>query len=150
MGANSATRCLDAFIADVGAKLGLFDAFKPHVVRSDQGTAFTSYHFWEFLAARQIHQSLACTYTPQQNSHVERFFGIVFGTARVLLAAANLPPTFHPFALQTAAWLQNRLPRSTRNWQSPYFLLGRQHPSVENLYALDCLCAATIPRPRRV
>ena len=118
-------------------------------MRSDQGTAFTSYHFWEFLAARQIHQSLACTYTPQQNSHVERFFGIVFGTARVLLAAANLPPTFHPFALQTAAWLQNRLPRSTRNWQSPYFLLSRQHPSVENLYAFGCLCAATIPRPRR-
>ena len=149
MDAESATRCLDAFIADVGAKLGLFDTFKPHVVRSDQGTAFTSHHFWEFLAVRQIHQSLACTYTPQQNSHVERFFGIVFGTARVLLAAANLPPTFHPFALQTAAWLQNRLPRSTRNWQSPHFLLSRQHPSVENLYAFGCLCAATTPRPRR-
>ena len=149
MDATSATSCLEAFIADVGAKLGLYHEFKPHVVRSDQGTAFTSYHFGEFLAARQIHQSLACTYTPQQNSHVERFFGIVFGTARVLLAAANLPPTFHPFALQTAAWLQNRLPRSTRNWQSPYFLLSRQHPSVANLYAFGCLCAATIPRPRR-
>jgi len=38
-------RCLDAFIADVGAKLGLFDAFKPHVVRSDQDliTKFGSY-----------------------------------------------------------------------------------------------------------
>jgi len=149
MDAASATSCLDAFIADVGAKLGLYEQFKPHIVRSDQGKAFTSYHFGEFLAARQIHQSLACTYTPQQNSHVERFFGIVFGTARVLLAAANLPPTFHPFALQTAAWLQNRLPRSTRNWQSPFFLLSRQQPSVEGLYAFGCLCAATIPKPRR-
>ena len=67
----------------------------------------------------------------------------------VRLAAANLPPTFHPFALQTAAWLQNRLPRSTRNWQSPFYLLSRALPSVENAYAFGCLCAAVIPVPRR-
>ena len=57
--------------------------------------------------------------------------------------------TFHPFALQTAAWLQNRLPRSTRNWQSPFHLLSRALPSVENVYAFGCLCAAVIPVPRR-
>ena len=147
--AATATRCLEAFIAQLAALLGLFSGFKPHVVRSDQGSAFTSFHFSEFLAARQILQSLACTYTPQQNSHAERFIGIIFGTARVLLAAANLPPTFHPFALQTAAWLQNRLPRSTRNWQSPFHLLSRALPSVENVYAFGCLCAAVIPVPRR-
>ena len=41
----------------------------------------------------------------------------------------------HLHALQTAAWLQNRLPRSTRNWQSPFHLLSRMLPSVENVYA---------------
>ena len=62
--AATATRCLEAFIAQLAALLGLFSGFKPHVVRSDQGSAFTSFHFSEFLAARQILQSLACTYTP--------------------------------------------------------------------------------------
>ena len=90
--------------------MGFHGNFKPLVVRSDQGSAFVSHHFREFLSAHQIHQSLACTYTPQQNAHAERFFGVAFSTARVLLAAANLPPTFHPFALQTAVWIHNRLP----------------------------------------
>ena len=57
-------------------------------------------------------------------------WGIVFGTARVLLAAARLPPTFHPFALQTATWITNRLPRPSRGDQSPYFLLSRSRPSL--------------------
>ena len=85
-----AVASLSLFMADVAAKMGLGTAFKPCVVRSDQGTAFVSHHFREFLSDRQIRQSLAATYTPQQNSHVERFWGSVFGTARVLLAAANL------------------------------------------------------------
>ena len=104
---------LGTFTADVAAHMGLHGPFKPLVVRSDQGSAFVSYHFREFLTERQIKQSLAAAYTPQQSSHIERFWGIVFGTARVLLAAANLPPSFHPFALQTSAWIANGRVRPT-------------------------------------
>ena len=68
-------------------------------------------------------------------------WGTVFATARVLLAAANLPPTFHPFALQTAMWITNRLPRPSLGNQSPYFLLTRALPDLSNLYAFGCLCA---------
>ena len=94
MTALVAAGALESYSAELASLMGFHGGFKPLVVRSDQGSAFVSFYFREFLAARQIHQSLACTYTPQQNSHAERFFGVVFATARVLLAAAGLPPTF--------------------------------------------------------
>ena len=49
---------------------------------------------------------------------------------------------------QLAAVAEEMVSRSTRNWQSPHFLLSRQHPSVENLYAFGCLCM-TIGRRSR-
>ena len=139
-----ATACLELFTADVAAKMGLTSPFKPCVVRSDQGSAFVSHHFREFLSARQIQLSLAAVYTPQQNSVVENMWGIVFGTARVLLANARLPPNFHPYALQTAAWIMNRLPRPSFDNRAPFHFLSRQLPSLENLRSFGCLCRFTL------
>ena len=147
--ATVASAALATFTADVAAKMNLHYAFKPAVVRTDQGSAFISHHFREFLDDRQIQLSLACTYTPQQNAHVERYWGIVFATARVLLCAANLPPSFHPFALQTSAFITNRLPRPSRANQSPLFLISRAVPDVSYLYAFGCLCAVLLPKPWR-
>ena len=147
--ASVASASLATFTADVAAKMRLTCTFKPSVVRTDQGSAFISHHFREFLDNRQVQLSLACTYTPQQNSHVERFWGITFATARVLLCAANLPPAFHPFALQTAAFLSNRLPRPSRGNQSPIFLLSRAPSDVSDLYCFGCLCAITLPHAWR-
>jgi hypothetical protein len=62
-------------------------------------------------------------------------------TARVLLAAANLPPIFHPFAIQTAAWIHNRLPRPSRGNETPYYVLTRSLPSLAMLYCFGCLAA---------
>ena len=149
MTALVAAGALESYSAELASLLGFHGGFKPLVVRSDQGSAFVSFYFREFLSARQIHQSLACTYTPQQNSHAERFFGVVFATARVLLAAANLPPTFHPFAIQTATWIHNRLPRPSRGNDSPYYTLTRSLPSLAALYCFGCLAAVVIPVPRR-
>jgi transposase InsO family protein len=144
-----ATSSLSEFIADVGAKLGFQTAYKPYVVRSDQGSAFVSSSFHEFLTDRQIQQSLACVYTPKQNSHIERTWGIVFGTARVILAAANLPPSIHPFALHTSTWITNRLPRPSRGHRSPFEMLTRELPDLSYLYSFGCLCKLTIPSTRR-
>ena len=149
MTALVAAGALESYSAELASLMGFHGGFKPLVVRSDQGSAFVSFYFREFLAARQIHQSLACTYTPQQNSHAERFFGVVFATARVLLAAAGLPPTFHPFAIQTAAWIHNRLPRPSRGDVTPYFVLTRSLPSLATLHCFGCLAAVVIPIPRR-
>jgi transposase InsO family protein len=67
MTAAVATAALDAFTAEMGAHMGFHGTFKPFIIRSDQGSAFVSHYFREFLQAHQIHQSLECVYTPQQN-----------------------------------------------------------------------------------
>ena len=150
MTATLASSSLSIFIADVASKMGLDSTYKPHIVRSDQGSAFVSREFREFAADNQINLSLAATYTPQQNSHIERFWGTIFGTGRVLLAAANLPPSLHPFAIQAAAWLANRLPRPSRANKSPFELLSHTLPDFHYLYTFGCLCTIVTPPARRV
>jgi hypothetical protein len=66
MTATVATAALDAFTAEMGAHMGFHVTFKPFIVRSDQGSAFVSHHFREFLQAHQIHQSLACLHSPTE------------------------------------------------------------------------------------
>ena len=66
MTALVAAGALESYSAELASLMGFHGGFKPLIVRSDQGSAFVSFHFREFLSARQIHQSLACTYTPQQ------------------------------------------------------------------------------------
>ena len=149
MTAAVATASLGAFTADVAALMGFHGHFKPLIVRSDQGSAFISHFFREFLNSWQTKQTLSAVYTPQQNSHIERFWGVVFGTCRVLLAAANLPPTFHPFAVQTAVWIHNRLPRANLGNVSPFYVLTRLAPDLEYLYCFGCLCSVVLPTPRR-
>ena len=97
-----ATAALASFIADLTRHMGLVAPIKPQVIITDQGSAFVSHHFREFVAHGQMALRFSSTYTPQQNSHIERMWGYAFGTARVFLAAANLPPSYHPFAVQTA------------------------------------------------
>jgi len=64
MTASVAQASLERFIADLRVKQGLTESFKPQVVRSDQGPAFVSHHFREFLSAQHMQQSLSCIYQP--------------------------------------------------------------------------------------
>ena len=55
----------------------------PIVVRTDQGAAFTSAVFAEYIRSLSAELSLAVVYTPQQNSPIERAWGSIFNTARI-------------------------------------------------------------------
>ena len=144
-----ASATLAVYIADVSAKMGSAVPLKPSVVNCDNGSAFVSQHFRELLAERQIQLRFSPPYTPQLNGHVEAMWGTTFGTARVLLAAANLPPSMHPFAMQCARWIENRLPKPTRGHQSPVYMLSKQLPDLSHLYTFGCLCLVTLPKPLR-
>src|SRR6056297_1483400 len=57
---------------------------------------------------------------------------------------------FHPFAMQAAVWITNRLPRPSRGGKSPFQMLSHKLPDIVYLYAFGCLCATVLPTPRRV
>ena len=144
-----ASTTLALFIADISAKMQSSVTIKPHVVNCDNGSAFISNHFREFLADRQIQLRFSPPYTPQLNSQIEAMWGTTFGTARVLLAAANLPPSMHPFAMQCARWIENRLPKPSRGNQSPVYMLSKALGDLSHLYTFGCLCLVTLPGPLR-
>ena len=144
-----ASTTLALFIADISAKMKSSVPIKPHVVNCDNGSAFISRHFREFLADRQIQLRFSPPYTPQLNSQIEAMWGTTFGTARVLLAAANLPPSMHPFAMQCARWIENRLPKPSRGNQSPVYLISKALGDLSHLYTFGCLCLVTLPGPLR-
>ena len=144
-----ASMALAMFMADITAKMQSAVPSKPHVVNCDNGSAFISRHFREFLADKQIQLRFSPPYTPQLNSQIEAMWGTTFGTARVLLAAASLPPSMHPFAMQAARWIENRLPKPSRGNQSPVYMLSKALPDLSHLYTFGCLCLVTLPGPLR-
>ena len=144
-----ATQTLSLILADIAAKMQSAVAVKPYVVNCDNGSAFISRHFREFLADRQIALRFSPPYQPQLNAQIESMWCTTFATARVLLASASLPPSLHPFAMQTARWIENRLPKPTRGNQTPVFMLSKQLPDLSHLYTFGCLCLVTLPGPLR-
>ena len=144
-----ATQTLSLILADIAAKMQSAVPLKPFVVNCDNGSAFISKHFREFLADRQIALRFSPPYTPQLNAQIESMWCTTFATARVLLASASLPPSLHPFAMQTARWIENRLPKPTRGNQTPAFMLSKQLPDLSHLYTFGCLCLVTLPGPLR-
>ena len=144
-----ATQTLSLILADIAAKMQSAVPLKPFVVNCDNGSAFISKHFREFLADRQIALRFSPPYTPQLNAQIESMWCTTFATARVLLASASLPPSLHPFAMQTARWIENRLPKPTRGNQTPVFMLSKQLPDLSHLYTFGCLCLVTLPGPLR-
>ena len=149
MKSDDARSALEQFLADVTAKMALTVPLKPHVVVTDQGSGFTATHFADFLASAQVAHRLSCAYEPRQNSYAERMWGTCFSTARVLLASARLPPPYYTFALQTAAYLHNRLPQPSRGNLSPFFILARQPADLTFLRSFGCFARLYIPVPTR-
>ena len=144
-----ARQSLEKLLADMSSLMGLTHTLKPQVLYSDQGAAFMSKYFSEFLADVQIRHAPSTVYTPAQNSYVERMWGTRFSMARALLAHANLGPSWHPWALQTANWILNRLPQPSRGNLSPYFILARSPASVAYLRTFGCLVRVLVPAARR-
>lgn len=144
-----AKACLESLVADIRMLMGLTHRFIPHVVVSDQGTQFMSAYFRDFLTEDQIAHRPAVVYTPQQNSFIERMWGTRFAAARTLLKAANLGPSFHPFAVQTSNWICNRMPQPWRANLSPFYILSRRLASAAYLKVFGSLCRMTIPWARR-
>ena len=149
MTSQLAAMSMDLFLAELSSMMGLSHPLKPHKIVTDQGSAFMAVHFLDFLASGQRWHRPAATYTPQQNHAIERIWGTTFGYTRTLLIAARLPANMHPWAVQCATWILNRLPQPSRNNCSPYWLLTRTPADIRFLRVFGCLCRITIPPARR-
>lgn len=107
------------------------------VIRTDNGVEFL---YPEFYAKFGILHQTSCVETPQQNSIVERKHRHILNVTRCLLFHANLPKIFWSFAVKHAIYLINRLPSASIDNYSPYELLYKHLPVLNELKVFGSLC----------
>jgi transposase InsO family protein len=88
---------------------------------SDNGGEFVKLRF--FFQQHGISHLTTPPHTPEHNGLSERKHRHLVETARCLFNHASLPLTFWTFALQTTAYLINRLPTPGLNMRSPHIVL---------------------------
>jgi hypothetical protein len=89
------------------------------VLRSDNGGEYLSYEFQQYLKTHGIVHQTTCSYTPQQNGVAERKNRHLLEVVRASLIEAHMPLSYWGEALTSAAYLINRVPSSTINFQTP-------------------------------
>uniref|UniRef100_A0A5B6Z677 Putative polyprotein n=1 Tax=Davidia involucrata TaxID=16924 RepID=A0A5B6Z677_DAVIN len=126
-----------------------FDA-KIRVLRSDNGTEYANGEFRAYLADHGILHQTTCVDTPAQNGVAERKNRHLLEVARSLIFTMQVPTNFWGDAVLTAAYLINRMPLSTLDFQVPLDLLqgtslGHRFP----LRVFGCVCFVHDHRPSR-
>ncbi|KAL9444243.1 hypothetical protein AB3S75_017429 [Citrus x aurantiifolia] len=122
---------------------------KIKVIRSDNGTEYTANKFAKFCEAAGIEHQLTATYTPQQNGVSERKNRTIMEMARCLLFEKEMPKMFWAEAVNTAVFLQNRLPTKALKGKTPFEAWFGFKPSIHNLRIFGCMCFTHVPDAKR-
>ncbi|KAK3013785.1 hypothetical protein RJ639_010144 [Escallonia herrerae] len=89
------------------------------VLRSDNGGEYLSAELQQYLKAHGIIHQTTCSNTPQQNGVAERKNRHLLEVVRASLIEAHLPLSYWGEALISAAYLINRVPSRTIDYQTP-------------------------------
>ena len=80
----------------------------PSIVRTDNGTEFTSKEFNNILIDKGIKHEYSAPYNPHMMGHIERQWRTIFNCTRALLFESNIPNLLWPYAVKYATFLRNR------------------------------------------
>ncbi|WKA10494.1 hypothetical protein VitviT2T_028060 [Vitis vinifera] len=119
------------------------------ILRSDNGTEYTSSQFVEFCSTAGIKRQLTTPYTPQQNGVSERKNQTVKQMARCLLFEKKMPSNFWAEAVNTFAYLLNRLPTKSLKNKTPHEAWYGVKPFVNHLKIFGSICYYHVPKPKR-
>ncbi|RVW49190.1 Retrovirus-related Pol polyprotein from transposon TNT 1-94 [Vitis vinifera] len=108
---------------------------KVRVLRSDNGGEYQSSDLQKYLEGHDIIHQTTCSNTPQQNGVAERKNRHLLEVVRASLIAAKMPISYWGEAITSAAYLINRVPSSSINFQTPLQALTNVvvAPTIPNL-----------------
>ncbi|KAA3453210.1 centromere protein F isoform X7 [Gossypium australe] len=115
----------------------------------DNGTENTSAQFQVFCNEAGIKHQLTNIYTPQQNGVSERNNRSLMDMARCLMFEKILPKTSWAKAVNTAVYLQNRLPTKALARKTPFEAWFGFKPSLAHLRTFGCICYAQVSAVKR-
>ncbi|WKA11706.1 hypothetical protein VitviT2T_029179 [Vitis vinifera] len=108
---------------------------KVRVLRSDNGGEYQSSDLQKYLEGHDIIHQTTCSNTPQQNGVAERKNRHLLEVVRASLIAAKTPISYWGETITSAAYLINRVPSTSINFQTPLqaFTNVVVAPTVPNL-----------------
>jgi hypothetical protein len=120
------------------------------VFRTDNGRELVNRDVDSFLNLHGMVHQTTCTSTPQQNGVAERKNRHLLEVVRASLFGACMPTRYWGDALTAAAYLINRVPSSTLEFETPCNVLHRAlcAPTVSNLPPKIFGCVAFVHLPK--
>ncbi|POM62263.1 Integrase catalytic core protein [Phytophthora palmivora] len=117
-------------------------------LRSDNGGENTGRQFKAYLNNCGIKHQKTVPYTPQQNGLAERMNRSLIEMARCMLYHESVGKKWWAEAVNTAAWIINRIPNSV-TIKTPYEIVYKTKPLLKNLKVFGALGYAHIPDEKR-
>lgn len=116
-------------------------------VRTDRGGEFVNNELKRFFVENGIEHETSAPYTPQQNGRAERANRTILTVMRTIMSESGVPKELWDYAAQTATYLVNRWPKKTGS--SPYEVLNRRKPLIDNLHPFGCLAVVNTRKDAR-
>lgn len=121
---------------------------KPKAIRSDRGGEYTSHSLRKFYVSEGIKAEYTARYAPQQNGVAERKNRSLNEMGLCMLLDAGLPRKFWAEAVNTAVYLQNRLPTKATDI-TPFEVWFGRKPDLSHLRVFGCEVYAWKPQQKR-
>lgn len=121
--------------------------FRVKGLRTDHGGEFISKDLKEYCQERKIVQTYSGPYAPQQQGISERKNRTLTEMTRCMLIQSGLPKEMWAEAMNTAAYLVNRLP--DENGLSPYFKVFKRYPRINHVRIFGCRAFVQVPKGLR-
>jgi transposase InsO family protein len=109
-------------------------------IRSDNGKEFDNTNIKAYCDEVGIKHEVCATYTPQQNSVVERKNRTMITLARTMLDEYNTPQDLWAEAINITCYASNRLFPQKFLSKTPYKLLNGKKPDVSCFRVFGCKC----------
>ena len=105
---------------------------------SDAGGEYKSDAFMKSLKDAGITVLQSAPHMPQQNGHAERFMHKIMDKAQSMQLEACIPQSWWEFAVLHAAHCYNRTPMRCLDWETPYYNIYNEIPSIAHLRVFGC------------
>ncbi|MBW0465780.1 hypothetical protein O181_005495 [Austropuccinia psidii MF-1] len=119
-------------------------------VVTDGGGEFANHQFKELANQSGFAHVIAPPYTPEHNGVSERVNRTIIDKACCLLLMSKLPSQYRAKAINTATYLTNIIPISSKDNLSTFRLCTKKAPKIKKIQTFGCKVVFLIPKHKQI